>query len=276
MSMLTLSGKVVGLLESRQREALAAMVLRLGGTPVCAPAMREVPLVGGVEPVIDQLVAGDFSVALALTGAAASTLFGEAESRHRLDELRGALTRMVLVCRGPKPQTVLCRHGLQATVMTTKPHTTDDLLEVLSGVALEGQSVLLLQYGERNTVVADAMAQRGARVVDACLYEWALPEDLEPVQQIIERLLAGEIDALVFTTQVQFRHLLIVAAQMGVAPALVDVLSRNVIVGAIGPVCARALRAGGVIPDVMPASPNSASLIASVGDYFHLASPADL
>ncbi len=276
MSMLTLSGKVVGLLESRQREALASMVVRLGGTPVCAPAMREVPLVGGVEPVIDQLIAGDFSVALALTGAAVSTLLGEAESRHRLDELRSALSRMVLVCRGPKPQTMLRRHGLQATFMTTKPHTTDDLLEVLAGVPLDGQSVLLLQYGERNTTVSGAVVQAGARVTDACLYEWALPEDLEPVTQIIERLLAGELDALVFTTQVQFRHLLIVAERMGVAPALIDVLSRDVVVGAIGPVCARALRAGGVIPDVMPGSPNSASLIASVGDYFHLASPADL
>ena len=42
------------------------------------------------------------------------------------------------------------------------------------------------------------------------------------------------------------------------------------IVGAIGPVCATALRTGGVVPDVLPGSPNSASLVGAVADYFDL------
>ena len=52
-------------------------------------------------------------------------------------------------------------------------------------------------------------------------------------------------------------------------------LNQDVIVGAIGPVCAAALRAGGVIPDVMPASPNSASLVGAVADYFDLTTDAE-
>jgi hypothetical protein len=35
-------------------------------------------------------------------------------------------------------------------------------------------------------------------------------------------------------------------------------------------VCAGALRAGGVVPDVLPASPNSASLVGAIADYFEL------
>ena len=40
--------------------------------------------------------------------------------------------------------------------------------------------------------------------------------------------------------------------------------------GSDGPICAGALREGGVVPDVLPASPNSASLVNAVGDYFDL------
>jgi uroporphyrinogen-III synthase len=69
---------------------------------------------------------------------------------------------------------------------------------------------------------------------------------------------------------VQFRFLLEVAGEIGEAEALLDALNERVIVGAVGPVCASALRAGGVVPDVLPASPNSASLVGAVADYFEL------
>ena len=56
----------------------------------------------------------------------------------------------------------------------------------------------------------------------------------------------------------------------GSPSALVKALNEQVIVGAVGPVCAAALRAGGVVADVLPASPNSASLVGAVADYFDL------
>ena len=270
MSMQPLSGKVIGLLESRQRDALAAMVTRLGGTPVCAPSVREVPSVDDVEQVLDRIAVGHFSTIVVLTGAALTTLFHEAESRRRLDELRQALSTRRLVVRGPKPQTVLRRHGLVADAMTGKPHTTDDLLDVLSLLPIDGETILLLQYGERNLTVSEALAKRGATVEDACLYEWALPEDTAPMVALIEQTLAGKIDALAFTTQIQFRHLLAVAGTMAVSERLLDVLRDTVVVAAVGPVCARALRGEKVTPDVMPGAPNSASLIAAVGEYFDM------
>ena len=268
--MRTLSGKVVGLLESRQRAELAAMVLRLGGTPVCAPSLREVSSVNGIESLLNRVIAGHFQMAIALTGASAATLFREADQRGQLDDLRRALGHMTLVCRGPKPQAVFRRQDLLVTIVTPKPHTTDDLLTALDAVRLENVSVLLLQYGERSTTFGDALVVHGARVEDACLYEWALPEDIEPIRALVQQVLAGTIDALLFTTQVQFRHLMVVAGEMGVAAALVAALNETVVVGAVGPVCAGALRAGGVVPDVQPGSPNSASLVSAVAEYFEL------
>lgn len=154
--------------------------------------------------------------------------------------------------------------------MTIKPHTSQELLEALATTDLAGLPVMLLHYGERNVSLAEALAARGAVVENVCLYEWTLPEDVAPLHQVIRRILAQEVDALLVTTQVQFRFLLEVAGRSGDAQALVAALNEHVIVGAVGPVCAAALRASGVVPDVMPALPNSASLVGAVADYFEL------
>ena len=268
--MRTFSGRTIALLESRRSSELAAMVQRLDGLPICAPAVRERPSAADAGPIIDRVMAGEFTVAIVLTGAGVSALLAEAESRQSLEGVRQALGRTTLVCRGPKPLTVLRQHGLSASVVTTRPHTTRELLEALRDVALDGRPVMLLHYGERNEPFAAALRARGALVEDVCLYEWALPERVAPLRDLIHRAIAGRIDAMLFTSQIQFRFLLQVATEMGAAEALTRALREQVVVAAIGPVCAEALRDGGIVADVLPASPHSAALVGAVADYFAL------
>ena len=268
--MRTLSGRTVGLLEGRQSGELAEMVVRLGGTPVSAPAVRERPTTVDAGPVRARLIAGQFPYAIVLTGAGATALFAEAERRGLLNDVKAAMNALRIISRGPKPQTALKRYGLSAAIITAKPHTTQELLEALNDVNLEGLPVLLLHYGEMNTTFTDALKDRGALVEDLCLYEWALPEDIAPIRRLVGQIVNNEIDALLFTSQIQFRFLIDIAHETGAVADLVAALNEHVIVGAVGPVCAAALRAGGVVPDVLPASPNSASLVGAVADYFEL------
>ena len=268
--MRTLRGRTVALLEGRQRGELAHMVLRLGGTPVSAPAVRERPTGIDAGPVLARLIAGEFPYVIVLTGAGASALFAEADRRGLRDPVRQAMASLRIVTRGPKPQTALKRYELSASISTAKPHTTQDLLDALAGVPLEGVPVLLLHYGEMNAAFTDALKERGARVEDLCLYEWTLPDDVEPLRRLVRQIVAGEIDALLFTSQIQFRYLIDIAREADAAADLLGALNDRVIVGAVGPVCAAALVAGGVVPDVLPASPNSASLVGAVADYFEL------
>jgi uroporphyrinogen-III synthase len=268
--MRTLKGRTIALLESRQSGDLAAMVTRLGGTPVMAPAVRERPTSEDAGPPLARLVQGDFSMAIVLTGAGVTALFTEAERRGLLEELRQVMASMTIVCRGPKPQAALKRYGLTASLSTAKPHTSQELLEALASIDLRAVPAMLLHYGERSPALTAELLARGAIVADVCLYEWALPEDVGPLHDVVRRVVAGNIDALLVTSQIQFRHLIEIAGQTGRAEALVAALNEHVIVGAVGPVCAAALRAGGVVPDVLPASPNSASLVGAVADYFEL------
>jgi len=265
-----LERKRVALLESRKAEDLGRLVGRLGADVISVPAVVEVPRLSDAVSVVQRLVDGGFDVLVALTGVACESLFAQAAQSRLLDAAIARLQTMTLACRGPKPLLALRKRGLVADVQTVKPHTTDDLLAALSTVDLHERRVLLLQYGERNTAFADRLEARGAIVTELCLYEWALPQDVSGLAGLVEDTVAGKIDVMLFTSQIQLRHLMQVAASIGQQDALVRALRDDVITGSVGPVCTAAMRAAGVVPDVMPASPNGASLIQAVADYVEM------
>jgi uroporphyrinogen-III synthase len=271
--MRSLEGRRVGLLESRRPEQLADLVVRLGGSVTTAPAVREVSRPDDAARVIDQLTTHAYGLVVVLTGAGISALIDEAARQGRKEPLLNALAGTTIACRGPKPLTVLRRHGLSAFIVTDRPHTTSELLFELDRVPMHGASVLLLHYGERNASFAEALAVRGADVDEVCLYEWTMPEDVAPLERLVLDVLERRLDAVLFTSQVQFRHLMQIASAMRASAALAERLNEDLVVGAVGPVCAAALREGGVIPDVIPPLPNSVSLVHAVADFFDLTRP---
>jgi uroporphyrinogen-III synthase len=265
----TLHGARVALLESRLSTELAELVRRMGGTPVLAPSVREIPRPHETAAFVDELASGRFKVVIFQTGVGTSALLRDADARGRLADVLAAVGAATLVCRGPKPTAVVRRHGLEPTLIPQKPFTTREVLEVLEPISLAGKPVALVHYGERNTALAEALRERGAQVSEACPYEWALPEDVEPLRRLV-RDAATEVDAIVFTSQVQVRHLFMVASQMGLREGLAASLNNEIIVASVGPVCADALKDAGVTPDVQPADPKMGPLLIALADYIEL------
>lgn len=251
-------------------QELSDLVRRHGGTPYAVPAVREARRLEQVPPCLDGLCAGRFSVIVFLTGVGVMTLLREAERLGRLEATLTALRVATTVCRGPKPIAALKRYNVPVRVSASEPYTTTELLDALSGVDLAGKGVVLVHYGEPNHVLADALRARGAALEELCLYEWLMPEDVEPLKTLIGELVAGRIDAIAFTSQVQWRHLFRLAADLGRSGELVNALNGHTIVAAIGPVAAAALRAQGITPDVLPAHPKMGALIVALADYVEL------
>lgn len=270
--MRSLEGRRVALLEARKHQELAELVTRMGGCPVSAPSVREVPLDVDAAPLLARIVEGRYDIAVLLTAVAFTGLCDAAERHGVLPALRDAFGRLIIASRGPKPQLALRRQSLSATVVSRSPHTSAELLEALAERPLDGRTVLLLHYGERSQTLSAELKKRGAAVDDVCLYEWRLPDDVTPIQSMVRALIEDEIDAVLFTSQVQCRHLFQIASAMSLDVRLKERLQRDVIVAAIGPTCASALRAMGIIPDVMPSMPNSPSLVRAVADYIEVTS----
>jgi uroporphyrinogen-III synthase len=263
----SLNGIRLALLEARRSSELSELVRRLGGEPYAVPAVREVPQLADVPAFLDALEAGRFTMVIGLTGAGISRLLVEAQGLDRIDATVAALRRAVTVCRGPKPSGVLRQYGIDVSIRAAEPYTTKELLDALSGIELHDRAVALVHYGERNEPLTGALRARGARLTELCVYEWQLPEDVGPLETLVEDLIGGRVQALAITSQIQCRHLFGIAAVMGRDEALAEALRTRVAVAAIGPVCVAALAAHGVTPQVVPAQSKMGALVTALAEY---------
>jgi uroporphyrinogen-III synthase len=271
-----LGGARVGLLEARLASELAELVRREGGVPVCAPAVREAPV--DVAPLLPALVAdlrvGRVSIVVFLTGAGATSLLEQARGAGAYEPLVEAMRSSVtVVCRGPKPAAVLRKHGITVHVNAQSPYTTTELLAVLSETRVSGQGVAIVHDGGGNPALIEALRARGAKVQELHSYEWRLPLDIEPIELLITEVIAGRVDAVAFTNQVQVRHLFGVAALTGTSGALRHALTHRTSVASIGPTCSRALEAEGVPPHAEASPPKMRPLVQALGE--HLAARRD-
>jgi uroporphyrinogen-III synthase len=261
----SLDGIAVALLEARRESELASLVRRHGGVPICAPALREVErdCAEDLGRAVDALLRPGALVAIA-TGAGLDRCLSMTRALGRGEDFRKALETATVVCRGPKPVAVLKREGLPVHVRAAAPHTTRELIASLDALEVAGRSAVYVHDGGGSRIVPDALRRRGANVVEVQPYEWALPDDTAPMRELIAAIVAGKIDALVVTTQVQIRHLFEVAALVGAGAHLRDALRSRVIVAAVGPTCARALTELGAPPQVVPEQHKMGSLVVAL------------
>ncbi len=256
------------LLESRWPEILSDLVRRHGGEPVCAPAVEEVP--APAEELADPLGRmsfGEVDWVVFLTGVGVQRLYDAACVLGIAEAFVEALRRLPVAVRGPKPVAVLSRWGIRPQVSAPSPHTTAELCQALEAAELRGQRVFVQHYGEPNQRLRDYLLRRGAQVVDAVPYRWAVPREVGPLIGAVRALAAGEVDALVVTSRPQVLHLLQVAEQHGLGEAVREALNGRVVVAAVGPTSRAALEDYGIRVAVTPEHPKMAPLVAALAAH---------
>lgn len=260
-----LKSNVVAILETRTGVHLGELIARRGGTPLLAPALNEVP---DIEPqtVIDLLTAWQrrpYRMVIFQTGVGTRALFNVADSLGSSDDLKRLLAGAVVVVRGPKPTGELNSRQVRIDLKAPSPFTTETVLATIAAVELRGAAVLVQRYGAANEPLRQALEARGATVDEIATYRWALPDDVQPLVDLLDALAAGRVDAVVFTSAVQIHNLHAVAHARGRADQLVRHLTGPVI-ASIGPVCTRALAAHGVTPTFEADPPKLGPLVAGL------------
>jgi uroporphyrinogen-III synthase len=265
-----LAGIRVGLLEARMGSELGELVRRHGGAVRSAPAVREAALdcADLVSEFLNRLRTPALRVHVFLTGAGAAALLQEADRLGELMFLTDSLRAGTVVCRGPKPAVALKRYGLNANLSAASPYTSRELLAAMEDIDVDGVEVTVVHYGERSGALADELAMRGARLDELCLYEWRLPENIGPLQDMARAIVKREVDAVIFTSQVQWKHLLRVASDLDLAGALRQALNDGIVVASVGPICSATLVEAGVRPHVVPDNPKMGPLVAALAEHF--------
>jgi uroporphyrinogen-III synthase len=256
----------VALLESRMSRELARLVEKHGGEPLCVSALSESRELTPetTQRLITSLAAGAYDIAIFMTGVAVSLLFELAEQLGRRPELVAGLRQLTTVCRGPKPTAALRGFGVVPTLTARESFTSAEVVDALAGIEVAGQRVLLFHYGERGDALAETLIARQAILEEQWLYRWRLPEDASGLEKLVASIVAGHVDALAVTCQIQFRHLFQVAERLGHERELVRTLSERMVVAAVGPTCHAILEAHGVKVHVMPDHPKMGPLIVAL------------
>lgn len=256
-------GLTVAAFESRLAEAMRAMIARHGGTPLIAPALREVPLSEHHDALTfaDRLFAHEVEILICLTGVGLRTLTAAIGTQYPLERFRQALKTITVVARGPKPAAVLREMGVSTFLAVPEPNTWHELLALLDTHApVAGKRVAVQEYGASNADLLDALRARGADVLVVPVYRWALPNDTGPLRQAIHAIAEGRVEVALFTNATQVEHLHRVAVEEQAAEAVARAMGRMVI-GSIGPIASHALRQQAYPVDLEPSHPKMGILV---------------
>ncbi len=245
-----LSGRRIALPETRELEQLARMLEQQGAETLRCPmvAIADAP---DPTPVTDWLMRLPFDDVILFTGEGVRRLHGFARRFDLEPAFRDGLSAARKITRGPKPERALRELGLKSDLRAAEP-TTDGLIETLSAHDLCGRRVGVQLYpGNPNTKLTDFLRQAEAEPHAVLPYVYVSAADDERVVELIDRMAAGGVDVIAFTSSPQVQRLFEVAKATGREQILGRAL-RAAAVAAVGPVVAGELQKHGLMATITP------------------------
>jgi uroporphyrinogen-III synthase len=263
----SLAGFTIGITADRRGDDQAVMFRRLGAEVVQGPTIQTLPVPdrAGLTNVTRDVIASPPDFLIANTGLGIRTWMAHATEASMDEDLRQALAKSRIAARGPKAAGAVAMAGL--TVWWRSP--TEQLADVVGHLMAEGirgQRIAFQMHGDNSKDVTEELERAGAEVIGIPVYRWTTPEGghLTRALNLIELCSRGQVDAVTFTAGPQVHNMMELADAFGQADELRTALNTKVLVGCIGPVCARAAREEGIVDPVVPANWRLGSLVKAV------------
>jgi uroporphyrinogen decarboxylase len=259
---------------SRRAGEMKELIIQAGGNVLEAPSMREIPLDRNTEALefADLLFARWIDAVIVTTGTGVRLLIQAVATKHDTSKFLEALKGIQIVALGPKPIAALKEYGLSPTVVVPEPYTWNDLLDTLDKEYGVGKKrIAVVEYGQSNPELIEALEQRGAQVRRLPLYRWDLPEDLDPLHRAVRQIAFGEpapVDIGLFTSATQVRNLFKVA-EMDRIKEQVREGFKKICIGSVGPIASRAIVEQGLVVDYEPDRTNMIHLVREMARRGH-------
>jgi uroporphyrinogen-III synthase len=263
-----LAGRHIAIAEARELDVFAALLERRGARVLRYPLVQIVDA-PDPAPILEwcrRLSAGGCDDLILLTGEGLHRLCS-CMARHEptlTAPFVAALGRMRKITRGPKPARALRQLGLAADLPAAEP-TTAGVIQTLRGLDLRGRRVGVQLYGDDpNEPLRRFLSEAGAVQLPVAPYRYLEAASATAVRELLERMRAGSVDAIAFTSKAQVERLFRAAD-----PEQVRLALEATQVAAIGPIVAAALAAYGVAVRTVPdgswfMKPLAAALAASL------------
>ncbi|WP_329134749.1 uroporphyrinogen-III synthase [Streptomyces sp. NBC_00670] len=249
-----LAGFTVGVTAARRAEELGVLLERRGAAVQHAPALRIVPLSddGELLAATKELLRQAPDVVVATTAIGFRGWIEAADGWGLGEELLARLRDddVELLARGPKVKGAVRAAGLTER-WSPSSESMAEVLDRLLDQGVDGRRIAVQLHGEPLPGFVEALRESGAEVVGVPVYRWLPPEDLGPLDRLLDATVARGIDALTFTSAPAAASLFSRAEQRGMLDDVLAALEHDVLAACVGPVTAVPLQARGV-PTVQP------------------------
>jgi uroporphyrinogen III methyltransferase/synthase len=241
-----------------QASEFKAVLTELGATCIEFPtiAIEPPPSWEPLDAAINSLAAYDWVIFTSVNGVA----FFMERLRLAGRDVRD-LHGVRLAAIGPKTAEALERYGLRPDLVPDE-YRAEAILAGLSVEEIKGKRFLLPRAMVARDVLPETLRQWGAQVDVVAAYRTVLPR--ERSTEMMERLEAGEIDCLTFTSSSTVSNFFSLFEQ----PGAVLPLLKEVCVACIGPITAKTATEHGLKVDVMPSDYTITGLVEAIRSHF--------
>lgn len=242
-----LAGFTVGVTAARRADELCALLRRRGAAVLHAPALRIVPLADDAEllATTQELIEQTPDIVVATTAIGFRGWIEAAEGWGVGEDLLDRLRTARLLARGPKVKGAMRAAGLTEE-WSPGSESLAEVQERLLAEGVEGRRIAVQLHGEPLPGFVEALREGGAEVIGVPVYRWMPPQDLAPLDRLIDATLTHGLDALAFTSAPAAASVLSRAEKRGLLPDLLAALDHDVLAACVGPVTALPLKARGV------------------------------
>ncbi|MDT0492128.1 uroporphyrinogen-III synthase [Streptomyces griseus] len=247
-----LAGFTVGVTAARRAEELATLLKRRGAAVQHAPALRIVPLADDSEllAATRELIGRAPDVVVATTAIGFRGWVEAADGWGIGDALLERLRGVELLARGPKVKGAVRAAGL-TEAWSPGSESMAEVLDRLLAEGVAGRRIALQLHGEPLPGFIESLQAAGAEVVGVPVYRWMPPQDIAPLDRLLDATAARALDAVTFTSAPAAASFLGRAEVRGLLPEILGALRDDVLAACVGPVTALPLQARS-IPTVQP------------------------
>lgn len=230
------------------REKSEALAREYGFNPIYAPMIKlEAMKDEGFEPFVQRVLEGT-SDYIIFTSANGITFTLDKLSGKEKENFITSLKKCRVIAIGPNTEKELIKIGIDNPFLPGN-YSSEGIVEALCP-EVKGKIVGTARSSFGAKLLIEGLEKCGATVYDTHVYTLSIPEGVMQ-KELIERTLAGEVDAFAFTSSMMVKGFMRHAERMGVGDIIRETLNRAV-VGAIGNPTGDTLKKHGVNASVIP------------------------
>ncbi|WGI16834.1 uroporphyrinogen-III synthase [Methanonatronarchaeum sp. AMET-Sl] len=146
------------------------------------------------------------------------------------EKFKQKLKNVIVYSIGPKTQKALKKQGVESKI--PRKYSSEGLVNQIKE-EVDGMHIEIARSNKGSPALSQGLENAGATVHDVSIYSVGMPQDIEPIKQLIKEINRDKIDIIGFTSQMTVKNYMQVSKQMDKHRITVENMN-NMYVAAIG------------------------------------------